>query len=260
MNDVISFNYGAKEIGVTKDENGSPWWFVKDVCNVLGLSNPTEAIKGLDEDEKNTLRISEGIAGNPNINIINEPGLYSLIIRSNKPEAKRFKRWITHEVLPQIRKTGSYIPANQVTMNFLQTEAESAKQLAKTFGFDGNQALLSANKALKELYDVDCLELMGTVHLIADDNEIHLTATEIGKELGLSAIKANRFLESKGIQAGQRDNKNKLKWIPTEKGMPYSVFKDTGKQHSDGTPVQQLFWKKSILNILAPQTQESAIG
>ena len=87
---IIPFNYESKEVRVIQDDNGKPWWVASDVCEVLGLSNTTEALKGLDEDEKSTLRISEG---GPEHNIINEPGLYSLIIRSNKPEAKKFKRW-----------------------------------------------------------------------------------------------------------------------------------------------------------------------
>lgn len=85
--------------------NSEPWWLAKDICDVLGLSNPTEALRALDEDEKSTLRITEG---GPERNIISESGLYSLIIRSNKPEAKIFKRWITHEVIPSIREHGLY--------------------------------------------------------------------------------------------------------------------------------------------------------
>lgn len=109
MTDIISFEYESKQVRTVIGKNGEPWWIAKEVCDVLDLTNPTEAIRSLDDDEKNTLRISECInRGNPNVNIINEPGLYTLIIRSNKPEAKRFKRWITHEVLPSIRKTGGY--------------------------------------------------------------------------------------------------------------------------------------------------------
>ena len=76
------------------------------MCDVLGLTNPTKALKSLDDDEKNTLTFSEGIRGNPEKNIINESGLYSLIFRSNKPEAKKFRKWVTSEVLPEIRRTG----------------------------------------------------------------------------------------------------------------------------------------------------------
>jgi prophage antirepressor-like protein len=75
---------------------------------------------------------------------VTEPGLYSMIIRSNKPEAKKFKRWITHEVIPQLRKTGFYDIqlTNLKTLTFIQSEADAAVRLAETFGFDGNQALL----------------------------------------------------------------------------------------------------------------------
>jgi hypothetical protein len=75
-----------------------------------GLSNPAETLEALD-DERGSLRISEGTSlkgGNPNMNIINESGLYTLIMRSNKPEAKRFRKWVTSEVLPSINRTGMY--------------------------------------------------------------------------------------------------------------------------------------------------------
>ncbi len=93
-------------IGINEDEEGEPWFVAKDVCEILGLTNPTEAIRSIDPEDKSTLRISEG---GPEVNIINESGLYTLIMRSNKPEAKQFKRWVTSEVLPSIRKHGAYM-------------------------------------------------------------------------------------------------------------------------------------------------------
>ena len=96
------------------EKNGDPWFVARDVCAMLGFDDghTNDAIKGLDEDEKAT---PLKIVGRNDFNglrkdslLINEPGLYSLILRSNKPEAKVFKRWITHEVIPTIRKTGSY--------------------------------------------------------------------------------------------------------------------------------------------------------
>ena len=95
-----------------KDAQGEPWFVAKDVCGCLGLGNISEALRGLDEDEKITLSNPEG---NPRagishqMNVISEPGLYSLILRSRKPEAKAFKRWVTHDILPAIRKTGGYL-------------------------------------------------------------------------------------------------------------------------------------------------------
>ncbi len=95
----------------TVEHNGLPWFVGKDVCDCLELGNTTKALYGLDDDEKFTLTNSEGNprAGIPlELNIISEPGLYSLILRSRKPEAKAFKRWITHEVIPSIRRHGMY--------------------------------------------------------------------------------------------------------------------------------------------------------
>ena len=97
-----------------------------DVCEILGLSNTTEALRGLDDDEKSTLRISEG---GPERNIINEPGLYSLILRSNKVEARKFKRWITHEVLPAIRKSGKYEIDNISEIDLIIRSAQALKTI-----------------------------------------------------------------------------------------------------------------------------------
>lgn len=93
--------------------NGEPWLVGKDVAEVLGYKNTRDALsKHVDDEDKNTVAIYDGI-GNPNKVIINESGFYSLVLRSKLPEAKKFKRWVTSEVLPQIRKTGGYIPVNE---------------------------------------------------------------------------------------------------------------------------------------------------
>ena len=88
--------------------DGEPWFVAADVCRILEIGNPSQALTRLDDDEKNTLILNEGNRGNPNVNVVNEPGLYRLIFASRKPEAKKFQRWIYHEVLPSIRKSGSY--------------------------------------------------------------------------------------------------------------------------------------------------------
>ena len=89
----------------TLNLNGEPWFVAVDVCSVLDLSNPTIAVSRLDEDER--AKFNLGRQGDATI--VNEPGLYTLVLGSRKPEAKAFKRWITHEVLPNIRKHGVYI-------------------------------------------------------------------------------------------------------------------------------------------------------
>ena len=86
--------------------DGEPWFVANDVCKALEID--ATATRRLDEDEKNTLRLTQGTSGNPNVTVINESGLYSLVLGSRKPEAKAFKRWMTHEVIPSIRKTGQY--------------------------------------------------------------------------------------------------------------------------------------------------------
>jgi prophage antirepressor-like protein len=99
---------------VITDERGNPWFMAADVCGALDIRNTSDAVARLDEDEKRvtTLGTNEGLQtqgfGPQTLNVINESGLYSLILTSRKKEAKRFKRWVTQEVLPSIRKTGSY--------------------------------------------------------------------------------------------------------------------------------------------------------
>ena len=105
------FWHGA---GGQKTLEGEPWFVAADVCRALGLGNSSDVIKRLDEDERTLVSI-EGASNGLPVNAVNEPGLYALILGSRKPEAKAFKRWITHEVIPSIRKTGGYI-AGQETM------------------------------------------------------------------------------------------------------------------------------------------------
>ncbi|MCY8344997.1 Bro-N domain-containing protein [Bacillus haynesii] len=101
------FNYQDQQVRtVVKD--GEPWFVAKDVCDVLGITDARKSVNLLDEDERNSVPITDSLGRDQETFIINEPGLYSLILRSRKPEAKQFKRWITHEVIPTIRKTGSY--------------------------------------------------------------------------------------------------------------------------------------------------------
>ena len=102
------------------EQDGEPWFVANEVCKVLGYSNPRKAvIDHVDEEDKNTVTIRDGI-GNPNKVIINESGLYSLILSSKLPSAKKFKRWVTYEVLPAIRKHGAYLTpevAEEVLLN-----------------------------------------------------------------------------------------------------------------------------------------------
>lgn len=108
MSDIIKFE--NEEFGTIRSVviDGEPWFVATDVCNALGIANSRDAVARLDDDEKNTVVLTDGIRGNPQKAIVNEPGLYTLILGSRKPEAKPFKRWIAHEVIPSIRKDGFY--------------------------------------------------------------------------------------------------------------------------------------------------------
>jgi len=104
MTDLSIFRYEGVDL-YTVIVEGEPWFKVADVCAVLDIGNPSAAAARLDDDEV-TLISTEG---RPSTNFVSEAGLYALILGSRKPEARAFKRWVTHEVLPQIRRTGAYV-------------------------------------------------------------------------------------------------------------------------------------------------------
>lgn len=115
-----TFNFMGKNVRVVMKDN-EPWFVASDVCDVLGLQNPTKSISSLDEDERSNFKL--GRQGDANT--ISEAGMYTLALRSRKPQAKPFRRWVTHEVLPAINRTGSYaIPQTQ-----LQTAAQIIDQI-----------------------------------------------------------------------------------------------------------------------------------
>ena len=109
MNDMQIFNYNETPVRTVMKDN-EPWFVLKDVCEVLGISNPTMAADRLDADERAKLDLGRQGSGW----IINEPGLYNVILRSDKPQAKPFRKWVTAEVLPSIRRTGGYIQGQDV--------------------------------------------------------------------------------------------------------------------------------------------------
>lgn len=114
MNELKTFQNPKFGTIRTTTINGEPWFVAADVCKALDIDNSRQALARLDEDEKNTVILNDGNRGNPNTAIVNEPGLYALVLGSRKPEAKAFKRWITHEVIPTIRKHGAYMTPEKV--------------------------------------------------------------------------------------------------------------------------------------------------
>jgi prophage antirepressor-like protein len=107
-----TFNFVEKSVRVEMDENNNPLFCAKDVCDILCLNNISQALSRLDDDEKRDIILNDVTGRKQEMAVINESGLYTLILSSRKPEAKVFKRWVTSEVLPAIRKTGSYTNPN----------------------------------------------------------------------------------------------------------------------------------------------------
>jgi hypothetical protein len=111
---------------------------------------------------------------------------------------------------------------------------------------------------MKEI-GVDPLTCMGITHLLAPQQEAHLSPTDVGVKLGgMSAIAVNSALAKHGFQTGWRDSKNRPHWEPTDKGKPFAVWLDTNKKHSDGTPVRQLRWSSGIIDALKTDMDAAA--
>ncbi len=106
QNAVVPFQFNDQQVR-TVVRDGAPWFVAKDVCDVLEIANTRDAVANLDDDEK-LVSVIPTSAQNREMNIISEPGLYRLVLRSDKPQAEPFMDWVTEEVLPSIRKTGSY--------------------------------------------------------------------------------------------------------------------------------------------------------
>lgn len=142
LSTFVSDQFGAVR---TLTIDGEPWFVAADVCRALSIGNNRQALSYLDEDEKGVI-ISDTLGGKQKLNTVNEPGLYSLVLRSRKPEAKAFKRWITHEVIPAIRKTGAYAVSGTPMM----TAEQAAVLLESMHAFVQNQSefLACASKVL----------------------------------------------------------------------------------------------------------------
>lgn len=149
--EIQTFNFNTAPLRTLTDKNGDPWFVAKDVCDILEISNPSDALKRLEYDERS--RFNLGRQGETNI--INEAGLYSLVLGSRKPEAREFKRWVTHEVLPSIRKHGAYM--TQQTLDKALTSPDFLIQLATKLKEEQEKvkALEPKAKALDAFTDVE---------------------------------------------------------------------------------------------------------
>lgn len=178
------------------DLEGEPWFFAKDLSNVLGFNHVPSMVRGLDDDEKGVQRMHTP-GGMQDLTIINESGLYSLILRSSKPEAKKFKKWVTSEVLPAIRKQGGYL--THAKTEEILANPDLLIELANQLKFERNEkakykSFLSMKNGLIEALSSDSQYLREVL-----ESKSELTITEISKELGLSGRALNSRLIDLGI-------------------------------------------------------------
>jgi prophage antirepressor-like protein len=203
MNNIQIFKYENNDVR-TVELNGEPWFALKDVCAVLGISNHKMTAQRLDADEVILTDLTDSMGRQQETTVINESGLYNVILRSDKPEAKPFRKWVTSEVLPSIRKNGGYISG--------QEQLTPSELMAK--------ALLVANKTLAER-DARISELTVQNAIMQPkaeyfdelvDRNLLTSFRETAKQLGVEEKKFISFLmEKKYIY---RDKKAKL--------MPYA--------------------------------------
>jgi len=146
-NEIIPFSYQGNEVRSLLLD-GEPWFVAKDVCEILDIANTTDAVSRLDSDEVTRFNLG-GLSGETNI--VSESGLYSLTLGSKKPEAKPFKRWITHEVIPQIRKIGSYVTPSCIE-DLIIMQAQAMKDLRQEVSETKSQVIENAQQvqAIKE--------------------------------------------------------------------------------------------------------------
>ena len=204
-NSIQKFNFKGNEIR-TICKDGEPWWVAKDVCDILELSNPTAAIAELEEDER--AKYSLGRQGEANI--INEPGLYSLVLRSRKPEAKAFKRWITHEVIPSIRKTGGYAsPALDKKLEIMDKNADArlahaTAQKAKVMLDMMKSFKDSMTQTSRQVFMAKCGELLSgqdLSELLPKATRKLYSAAQVGEMFGLSAKAIGHIANENSLKA-----------------------------------------------------------
>lgn len=220
MNDLHIFQ--SEQFGTIRTvmQNDEPWFVAADVCRALELGNVSMAIERLDEDERTLISI-EGASNGLPVNAVNEPGLYTLILGSRKPEAKAFKRWITHEVLPAIRKTGIYAAPGAMTsalaemhsaMGMMQRMLCEMKWLApKGYSLDRVLAakadgtldahhLRGHGNIARRLLDREKIGRKITVYLIEED----LTMEEFSAQVGVDKRSVFRWRSGENAPAGER--------------------------------------------------------
>lgn len=219
----------------TIEINGEPWFVAADVCRALDIANSRDALTRLDEDEKGVAS-TDTPGGEQDMSVVNEPGLYSLVLGSRKPEAKAFKRWITHEVIPSLRKYGYYaMPKDYLSaLKAYVAEVELNQQLEA----ENEEQRLVIGMQEQEIADLRPMKTYVDTILESTDT---LTVTQIAADYGMTAQKLNRILKNENVQ-----RKVGGQWVlkAKQQGQGYTDSKTVKITHTDGTPgtVLQTRW------------------
>lgn len=210
----------------TVEIDGEPWLVGKDVAQALGYSNPRDALaKHVDNEDKNTVANRDGTPGNPNMTVVNESGVYSLVFGSKLESAKEFKRWVTSEVIPSIRKHGAYLTpqvTNQILNNpdFLISLANKIKEEQTK-----NRILMEENTDLREKNDELKPKALFAESVAASDSEI--TVGTLAKLLRQNGVKIgrNRLFEFLRAEGYLMRDKVRDRNLPTQKSMELGLFR-----------------------------------
>lgn len=215
MNELQVFT--SKECGEIRvlKRNGEAWFVAVDVCKALDINNARQAVTRLDDDEKCTVISNDG----RQMNIVSESGLYSLVLSSRKKEAKTFKRWVTHDILPEIRKTGGY--NSQVSEEYKQKRLEAMMMNAKArLMKEQNRRieLMIKNPDFKPSeYGVD-VPVISKVY----------TATQVGEMFGVSANKIGRIATANNLKTEEYGEWFKDKAKYADKEVPSFRYNENG--------------------------------
>lgn len=230
FNEIKVFN--NEEFGSIRrvEVDGEFWLVGKDVATVLGYSNPRKAIADhVDEEDKNTVTIRDGIAGNPNVTVINESGLYSLVLSSKLPSAKKFRRWVTSEVLPSIRKHGAYMTPETLEAAILNPDYLIKVATALKQETEKRKALESKVQAdAPKVLFADSVAASGSTVLVGELAKImRQNGVDMGERRLFRWMRDNGYL----IKRNGTDYN-----MPTQSSMEQGLFriKETVINHSDG--------------------------
>ena len=209
MNDMQIFNYNETQVRTVMKDN-EPWFVLKDVCEVLGIADHKVTARRLDADEVCQTPLTDSMGRQQETTIINEPGLYNVILRSDKPQAKPFRKWVTAEVLPSIRKHGAYMTPETLEQAVLNPDYLLKVVTALKNETDKRKALEVTNSALT--VDLEIARPKAEYFDQLVDRNLLTSIRETAKQLEIKERDFVKFLIEKKYL--YRDKKNKL--------MPYA--------------------------------------